>query len=159
MSKLDYMSQDLAKSLAHKIHVLVILMDRVIDEILKKEFDIGLNSFLVLHLISLYQNITQKTLANYLNLTPAAISKSVFLMKKNGWLEIQQNPQNRKENHLTLTQSGKDLVEKANKIVEQNTQILENDLSVDEVNKTDSALDKMLKVLNPQCPNWTKSCS
>lgn len=71
-----------------------------------KEHEIGFPEQIVLMYVAKYKNINQEAIARYYVVDKGAIAKTVGKLETKGYIERHQNPENKRENLLSLTECG-----------------------------------------------------
>jgi len=91
---------------------------------------------------------TQKELARLLFKDVASITRMIELMVKSGFITRVTNPDNRRQNILTVTPKGKKIIQKASKIVKKNRALALQGISqkdLDKCRKTLVAISQNIK--------------
>ena len=104
----------------YKLHTMTNLMDRLFDQCLRRYADISLSQFTLLLSVADHGVVGGRTIAEFLELTPSAISRQVDLAYDNGWLNVVTNPKDRRGHKLSITQSGASKVADGLVALEQN---------------------------------------
>lgn len=101
------------------LHAISTRLDRISDQVLKDACNISFHQFLILSGIATHDDLPQRTVAAYLGLTEAAVSKQVEVLKQQEFIERTTNPENRREVRLSLTKSGRAVLAVAEKSLRQ----------------------------------------
>ncbi|MFP4377297.1 MAG: MarR family winged helix-turn-helix transcriptional regulator [Spirochaetales bacterium] len=91
----------------YKLHAVVIALDRIAQQLLEP-LGITYTEFLVMLSASESNDRTQSEIGQQMALGKASISLKVKALLEKGLVIQKQNPRNRRENFLLLTDSGKD---------------------------------------------------
>ena len=86
-------------------------LDRIINLTLHKEMGFGASQFRILMALSIRPTITQKEIAEFWDVTEAAVSRQVSLLENRGW--VKRKPT------MTITPLGVVTLEKARGIMEK----------------------------------------
>ncbi len=113
------MSVDFSQTYLYKMHRLTNSLDQVFDTALRQHAGIGLSQFTLLLAVKQHQPATQSTIARFLDITPAAVSRQVEVAVKNGWIKIVHKDNDQRTHQLRVTADGKE-------IIQQGTEQLEN---------------------------------
>lgn len=105
--------------ITHQIHYLARILERNADTILKQNFDVDFIDFLIFHALLEVGTLTQNDIANSMGYTKSLVSKRMSAFLKNGWVQQQVNSADRRENFVTLTESGREFVSNMNAHLEQ----------------------------------------
>lgn len=86
-------------------------MDRNGETLFRRELDISLAQFLVLSVVDAYPgDLNQQAIADRLGLTKGTVSRQIEGAVAAGWISVEVPRHNRRENWVTLTPAGTDLV-------------------------------------------------
>lgn len=125
------------------IHRLVAWMDKEADYLLRSNFNLSYTQFLVMCMVEDYEFASQRKIAECLNLTEAAISKQVDILYQGNFLIRKENPTNRREHILSLTETGLESLKKAKMYLDQKLQEMFVVLSDTEEQHLNNALEKL----------------
>jgi DNA-binding MarR family transcriptional regulator len=138
------MSENFAQAIAYKIHKAVFVMDKTADSTLQSHADLTLSQFLILMNIVQNPGHTQIEIANSLEVTQAAVSRQIEVLKKKNYINISKNEDNRRENLLFPTSLGREIFTKANKILHAKFDELYKVISDKEKDQLEKSLDTLL---------------
>lgn len=96
----------------YKLHAIVIALDHVAQQLLEP-LGITYTEFLVMLSASEAENRTQSDVGHQMGLGKASISLKVKALLDKGLVIQQQNPENRRENFLLLTEKGEEILSSA----------------------------------------------
>ena len=99
-------------TLAHDLHVLVRFLDRS-AEVRLTPFGISYARYLALVIVGDHEGLTQRELAEYLGQSEPTASRTAATLARAGWLEITRSPGTGNRRGLLLTETGRDLLERA----------------------------------------------
>lgn len=96
----------------HYVHRADLLSRRLADQQLGERIGIGRAMFLILDMLArgAAGGISQQAIADQLGLTKAAVSRHLAAARDRGWLSAHPSPASRRENSITLTPLGRELV-------------------------------------------------
>lgn len=106
--------------------------------------DLTLSQFLVLNSVVQNPNITQIQIANFLEVTQAAVSRQIEVLKNKKLISISENPENRREHLLFPTSLGKEIFTKASDILHDSFNKLYSVMNDKEKENLEKGLDKLL---------------
>lgn len=96
--------------LATQIHRLDTVLGKVADTALQNTCGFGLSQYKILWMLKTHrEGVLQTTIAKWLNLTEAAVSRQMRVLENDGLIDRQTDPENRRNNNITLTIKGKKL--------------------------------------------------
>lgn len=105
-------------TIAHRLHKVVFLMNKIEDKILQENFNLPLTQFRILMSIA-DKTGCQSRIAEQWGISDAAISKQIDALMANRYIQRQENPENRRQYTLVLTPKGKLLFNSARKKIEK----------------------------------------
>lgn len=95
------------------------LMDRGGEALFQRELGISLAQFLVLSVVDAHPGpLNQQRVADRLGLTKGTVSRQIDHAVAGGLMRVEPSPQNRRENLVTLTLAGTDLVRHGDAVFE-----------------------------------------
>ncbi len=96
--------------IGYKLHKLTFALDRRADSLLQDKLDITLSQFILLLGTAHYPQTSQCTVARFLNLTQAAVSRQIDTLVERKLVSRTENSENRREHVLALTTSGDEVL-------------------------------------------------
>jgi DNA-binding MarR family transcriptional regulator len=118
-------------STAFKLHRVTALLDRVAGAYLRDEHDIRYPAFLVLLMVRVLDEPSQRRIATNLGVTRASVTQRLTPLAEQGLLAIRTDPADSRANLVSLTPRGAALLDAAWRGLEAHRAGL--DLGVDEV--------------------------
>lgn len=96
------------------------LMDRTGEALFQREIGTSLAQFLVLSVVDAHPGpLNQQTIADRLSLTKGTVSRQIDSAVAAGLMTVQTSPRSRRENIITLTPKGTDLVRRGDAAFER----------------------------------------
>ncbi len=93
------------------VHRVAGLMDRAGEALFRRELNTSLAQFLVLSVVDAYPgDLNQQAIADRLGLTKGTVSRQIDNAVAAGLMTVQVSQRTRRENRITLTPAGTDLV-------------------------------------------------
>lgn len=138
------MSENFSQAIAYKIHKVVFVMDKTADATLQKKADLTLSQFLILMNVVQNAGLTQIEIANFLEITQAAVSRQIDVLRNKNLITIKQNEENKREHLLFPTSQGKEIFTKSNEILHKAFDDLYKVMSDKEKENLEKSLDKLL---------------
>ncbi|MDQ2783197.1 MAG: MarR family winged helix-turn-helix transcriptional regulator [Actinomycetota bacterium] len=105
--------------LSYALHALTARMDASADSILRSSLRLPYASFLVLFAIDVLGDPTQRALAVWVNISEASLSRRLPGLAEAGWLEVRTEPGRGHRRQVVLTRSGRALVRRGRRLLEQ----------------------------------------
>lgn len=137
-------SENFSQDIAYKIHKAVFVTDKLADSTLKSKLDLTLSQFLILMVVIQNPNVKQIDIADFLELTQAAVSRQIDVLKNKKFITISQNEDNRRENLVFPTAQGKKIFTQANEILHETFENLYKVMNEKEKANLEKSLDKLL---------------
>ncbi len=100
------MDFDFSQTYLYKLHRLTTSIDTLFDQTLRRHAEIGLSQFTLLLSVAQHQPVDQRTIAQFLGISPGAISRQVEVARQAHWITVQNNPQDRRGQVLQMTPKG-----------------------------------------------------
>jgi MarR family transcriptional regulator for hemolysin len=98
-----------------------------------REFDIGFPEQVILMYLSEYGTVTQEDIAKYFMIDKGAIAKTSSKLEEKGFVLRSENPKNRREKLMLLSDKGKEMIAYMRKVLEEWNQCYLKGLSDDEI--------------------------
>lgn len=128
----------------HRIHF---LLDRLGDQVLQEKHRITFSQFMTLFAIKHCGEVSQRHVADFQNITEAAVSRHIEKLRKSGLLNRIENPHNRREHILTLTEAGVRIADEAIETLDTNLKTVFQALSATEKQRLGQALETILDTM------------
>jgi len=106
------MNFDFSQTYLYKLHRLTNSLDKLFDQALRRDADIGLSQFTLLLSVGQHQPVSQRKIAAFLDLSPGAISRQVEIAFQKGWVAIETDKADRRGQVLQLTPKGTAIIDK-----------------------------------------------
>lgn len=115
------------------------------EQLAKSKFnDLSINDLHVIHIISLKENITSSQIANLLSFSRAALSKTMDKLEKLNYIKRVPNSKDRRSYLIKLTKKGRLLRRLHNSQYIKYTESLIKDLNLEEKEKLNYSLNKVI---------------
>ena len=101
------------------LHQLMFIIDHQSDEVLHRELGLGFSQFKILMAAKHSLGLKQNDIAKHLGQTEASVSRQIKLMKADGLLSVQVDPENRRARSIVMTDRGADLGKRCVEVLEQ----------------------------------------
>jgi DNA-binding MarR family transcriptional regulator len=140
-------------SFADRFHstAIILLAQQLIkhaDQVMHKECHLTYAQFKVLTMLAEHAESTQKQIATCLGLTPAAISRLTESLVQKKLISRHHNPDNRRENKLSITNQGTVILQKALSLLENLEHSLYSQLPKTELTSLKKTLFFLLDKVN-----------
>jgi len=107
------MTDAILNSTAFKLHQATALLDRAADTYLQREHGVRYAPFLVLLIVRVMGEPSQRAVADALDVSRASITQRVAQLTAAGLLAVESDPRDVRANVLRLTEAGLSLVDEA----------------------------------------------
>lgn len=105
------MKIDYSQTYVYKLHTLSSTLDKAFDEVLIKNADISFSQFSLLLSINQFGTASQQSIAGFLHVSPAAVSRQVEVAQRNGHVKVKAFKDNRRQNSISLSPRGHDVIQ------------------------------------------------
>lgn len=95
--------------------------------------------------LCVHSDINQDTLVKHFQLDKGSIAKTVTKLKQKGYITKQRNPDNERENLLSLTTKGEEIITQMNAILASWFTILYHDMTEEEIHCVEQLTEKMMQ--------------
>ncbi len=134
----DYFSQ---KSPALSLHRSMFILQQRADEMLAAKTGVGLSQIRIMSQLHFSVARSQRTVAIMLHQTEANISRQLQTMKKQGLVSVSRNKKDRRLREVTLTDKGRKVYQKAEKLLDAQYDNLQKQLGKSEAKSFKKSLD------------------
>lgn len=148
------MSENFSEAIAYKIHKAVFVIDKTADSSLQRKMNLTLSQFLILMNVVQKPGLTQIEIALFLEVTQAAVSRQIDILKNKNLISIKKNEENRRENLLFPTTLGQSTFDKSHQILDEAFDELYSAMNVKEKENLEKSLDKLLSSVCGKRKSW-----
>jgi DNA-binding MarR family transcriptional regulator len=127
-----------------QIHRLAFLLEKIADESLKTQLDIGFAQYKVLEAINQNMLARQNMVAEMLDQTEASISRQIKILQKKGLITVVTVMGNKRAKELSLTRVGEEIVHNAEDIIDVSQAQVMGGLSYQEQHLLQELFERML---------------
>lgn len=103
---------------------------------------------LLMSLAALGDPVSQKKLADYLNITPAAVAVTLKKLEKNGLVTKTISNEDNRFNNVTITDKGKKIVKESQKVFQNTDDVMFKDFTEEEILQLEGFMDRIKKNLS-----------
>ena len=122
------MENKLSYPLPHKIHMVAHMLKLRTERLFAQQLNISFTDYMFLHILLVKGSQSQQVLSECACVTPAATSKRITNLLEAELIQTETNPDNRRENIISLTEKGKTLEAQATTLVQNDFSELFGDL-------------------------------
>jgi DNA-binding MarR family transcriptional regulator len=135
------------REITYKLHKVIFLMDKLTDKALQAKHKIRFSQFRMLMAISRHKELCQKEIAQYWEMTEAAVSRQVDILIESKLISREESKENRSKNVLSLTKKGSVLLTSVFKTISQLHGKIYQELDQNEKKIINQGLEKLFKKL------------
>ncbi len=110
-----------------------------------KEFDLSFGEQIILMFLSTNENVNQDTIAKTYMIDKGMVAKTLDKLEKKGYVLRRQNPENKRENIISLEQKGYDILCHMRVIHKEWNELLYDGISEEEIKLLKSLTEKMVE--------------
>jgi len=135
----------LEETYLYKFHLLTNGLDKLFDDALRAYASVGLSHFLILLAVRQHKTMSCKDIAEFLRISPAAVSRQVDGARDAGWLAVKASKLDGRGQSIELTREGERLVRRGLRALEAHvfTVFLGGNRQTDLMSHIDNLLDNM----------------
>lgn len=110
-----------------------------------KQYDVSFNEQIMLMYISKKEHINQDNIAKNFITDKGTVAKAIKKLEEKGFIIRKENPSNKRENIITLSTKGQDIICYMNKLLIEWQEIVFKDFSEEEIDQMKKLAGKILK--------------
>ena len=112
---------------------IIVRYGRMFAERKMQNINLGFPEQVILMYISRFDHINQDTISQYFLLDKGAIAKTVSKLDEKGYIRREQNPDNKRENSISLTEKGFSVLQDMTKSLDEWDRMIFDGLSEEEI--------------------------
>lgn len=124
---------------------IIVRYSRTFAEKRLKEFDLSFGEQVIIMYLSNHNNISQDTISKRYMTDKGMIAKTLSRLEQKGFIQRVQNPNNKRENIISLTQKGTDILKFMNAILSEWSEIIYEGMSEEEIGTVKRLTGKMVE--------------
>ena len=117
---------------------------RIFTERKLKEFDLSFGEQIIIMYLATHDNVNQETISKTYMIDKGMIAKTIDKLEKKGFVMRKQNPDNKRENIITLKQKGNEILSNMSAVYKEWNEILYDGISEDEIEYLKCLTGKMV---------------
>lgn len=98
-----------------------------------REFDLTFGEQIIIMFLSMHENVNQETISKTYMIDKGMIAKTLNKLEDKGFIVRKQNPDNKRENIISLTQKGTDILTNMRVILNEWNEILYEGMSQEDI--------------------------
>jgi DNA-binding MarR family transcriptional regulator len=98
-----------------------------------REFDLSFGEQIIIMFLSAHENVNQETISKTYMIDKGMVAKTLDKLEQKGFIQRRQNPDNKRENIISLQQKGIDILITMSDILEEWNEILYEGISKEDI--------------------------
>jgi len=108
-----------------------------------REFDLTFGEQIIVMFLSAHDNVNQDTISKTFMIDKGMVAKTLNKLEQKGYIMRRQNPDNKRENIISLTQQGADILIHMNTVLKEWNDILYEGMSEEDIAYVTRLTEKM----------------
>lgn len=108
-----------------------------------KDYDLSFGEQVIIMFLSANKNVNQDTISKRYMIDKGMIAKTLNKLEDKGFVMREQNPNNKRENFVSLTQKGTDILEIMDSVLKEWNEIVYAGMSTEEIDSLKRLTGKM----------------
>jgi DNA-binding MarR family transcriptional regulator len=118
---------------------------RLFTERKLKEYDLSFGEQIIIMFLSTHENVNQDTISKTYMIDKGMVAKTLDKLERKGFVMRKQNPDNKRENIISLEQKGFDILNKMSVILKEWNEILYDGISEEEIEYMNRLTGRMVE--------------
>lgn len=110
-----------------------------------REFDLTFGEQVIIMFLSRNEEVNQDAISKRYMIDKGMVAKTLNKLETKGFISREQNPDNKRENIISLTQKGADILNNIKNIIDEWNEILYEEMSEDEIACMKKLTNKMVE--------------
>ena len=110
-----------------------------------REFDLTFGEQVIIMFLSRNEEVNQDAISKRYMIDKGMVAKTLNKLETKGFISREQNPDNKRENIISLTQKGVDILNNIKNIIDEWNEILYEEMSEDEIACMKKLTNKMVE--------------
>lgn len=122
---------------------IIVRQSRLFFEKRMQHYEAGFPELIILMYLSKDDHVNQDTLAQHFMIDKGAIAKTTAKLEEKGYITRSQNPDNKRENIISMTDKGRNIIEHMGTLLEEWNNLIFDGLNKEEIQIFKKATDKI----------------
>ena len=122
---------------------MIVRYSRIFSDRKLKKYDMNFGEEVIVMYLAANSGINQEAIAKHFMIDKGAIAKSINRLEEKQYIIKKQNPDNKRENLLWLSEKGMEIIEEMRGILEEWNALLYKDMTEEEVETVNGLIDRM----------------
>jgi DNA-binding MarR family transcriptional regulator len=118
---------------------------RLFTERKLREYDLSFGEQIIIMFLSTHENVNQDTISKTYMIDKGMVAKTLDKLERKGFVMRKQNPDNKRENIISLEQKGFDILNKMSVILKEWNEILYDGISEEEIEYMNRLTGRMVE--------------
>jgi len=112
---------------------IIVRYSRIFSERKLKEYDLSFSEQIIIMYLSMHDNVSQDNISRHFMIDKGMIAKTLNKLEKKGFITRKQNPENKRENIISLSDNGIGIVDRMGGILKEWNEIVYEGISKDDI--------------------------
>ena len=122
---------------------MIVRYSRIFSDRKLKKYDMNFGEEVIVMYLAANSGINQEAIAKHFMIDKGAIAKSINRLEEKQYIIKKQNPDNKRENLLWLSEKGMEIIEEMKGILEEWNALLYKDMTEEEVETVNRLIDRI----------------
>jgi len=112
---------------------IIVRYSRIFSERKLKEYDLSFSEQIIIMYLSMHDNVSQDNISRHYMIDKGMIAKTLNKLEKKGFITRKQNPQNKRENIISLSDHGIGIMDRMGSILSEWNEIVYDGISKEDI--------------------------
>ena len=112
---------------------IIVRYSRIFSERKLKEYDLSFSEQIIIMYLSMHDNVSQDNISRHFMIDKGMIAKTLNKLEKKGFITRKQNPENKRENIISLSDNGIGIIDRMGGILKEWNEIVYEGISKDDI--------------------------
>ena len=112
---------------------IIVRSSRIFSERKLKEYDLNFSEQIIIMYLSMNDNVSQDTISRHFMIDKGMIAKTLNKLEKKGFITRKQNPENKRENIISLSDHGIAIIDRMGSILSEWNEIVYDGISKEDI--------------------------
>ena len=112
---------------------IIVRYSRIFSERKLKEYDLSFSEQIIIMYLSMHDNVSQDNISRHFMIDKGMIAKTLNKLEKKGFITRKQNPENKRENIISLSDNGIGIVDRMGGILKEWNEIVYEGISKEDI--------------------------
>ena len=112
---------------------IIVRYSRIFSERKLKEYDLSFSEQIIIMYLSMHDNVSQDNISRHYMIDKGMIAKTLNKLEKKGFITRKQNPENKRENIISLSDNGIGIIDRMGGILKEWNEIVYEGISKEDI--------------------------